>query len=176
MVLDKVPMGGVPGVDPGRPPTLEEVETWVAGYGVGAETIRGNDRSTELLDRFSELATAVTETALYNIALPSSRLPRPPRIVATAIRRVGPHLGRRLARGLVVAPGAAEASRRKVLLGLAVAALVVLGVLGWYVDKWAFVLGFVVSFLPLGVLVLVLYRKAVRLLRPEQPPPPAATA
>lgn len=171
MSLPKEPMGTVPGTDPGRPPTLEEVEAWVAGYGVGAETIRGNERAPELLDRFNELATAATETALHNASLPSSRLPRPPRIVATAIRRLGPRLGRRLARGLVVVPTAAEASRRNVLLGLAVAALLVLGVLGWYVDKWAFVLGFVVSFLPLGALVLVLHRTAVKLLGPERPPP-----
>ncbi len=172
MSLPKEPMGTVPGIDPGRPPALEEVEAWVAGYGVGAETIRGNERAPELLDRFGELATAATETALHNVSLPSSRVPRPPRIVATAIRRVGPRLGRRLARGLVVVPSTADAPRRKVLLGLAVAALVVLGILGWYVDKWAFVLGFVVSFLPLGALVVVLYRKAVKLLGAERPPPP----
>ncbi|HEX2046646.1 MAG TPA: patatin-like protein [Acidimicrobiales bacterium] len=157
-------MGVRPGVDPGRPPTLEEVEAWVADYGVGAEVLRGNERAPELLDRFGEIATAATEMALWNVSLPSSRVPRPPRLVATALRRAGPRLGRRLAKSLVVVPAPTQASRTKARIALAVAVLVVLGVLGWFVDKWAFVLGFVFAFLPLGVLGVAGYRRIRKLL------------
>ena len=157
-------MGLRPGVDTGRPPTLEEVEAWVAGYGVGAEVLRGNEKAPELLDRFGEIATAVTEMALWNVSLPSSRLPRPPRLVATAVRRAGPRLGRRLAKGLVMVPSPAQASRTRARIALAVAVLVVLGVLGWFIDKWAFVLGFVVAFLPLAALGFLGYRRIRKLL------------
>jgi patatin-related protein len=157
-------MGVRPGVDTTRPPALEEVEAWVADYRVGAEVLRGNDKAPELLDRFGEIATAVTEMGLWNISLPSSRVPRPPRFVATALRRAGPRLGRRLAKSLVVVPSPAQASRTRARIALAVAVLVVLGVLGWFIDRWAFVLGFVVAFLPLGTLGAVGYKRIRKLL------------
>ena len=157
-------MGVRPGGDTSRPPPLEEVEDWVADYGVGAEVLRGNEKAPELLDRFGEIATAVTEMALWNVFLPSSRVPRPPRVVATAVRRVGPRLGRRLAKGLVTVRSPEQASRTKARIALAVAVLVVLGVLGWFIDRWAFVLGFAVAFLPLGVLGFVGYRRLRKLL------------
>lgn len=63
-------MGVQPGVDLSAP-TLEAVEAWVAGYGVGAETVRHHHKAPELLDRFGEIATAATEMALYNVSLES---------------------------------------------------------------------------------------------------------
>ena len=157
-------MGVRPGADTGQVPSLEDVERWVAGYRVGAEVLRGNEKAPELLDRFGEIATAATEMALWNVSLPSSRLPRPPRVVATAVRRLGPRVGRRLAKGLVVVPSPSETSRTRARIALAVAVLVVLGVLGWFIDKWAFALGFVVAFLPLGALGAMGYRRLRNLL------------
>ena len=81
-----------------------------------------------------------------------------------ALRRAGPRLGRRLAKGLVMLPSPEQASRTKARIALAVAVLVVLGVLGWFIDRWAFVLGFVVAFLPLGALGTLGYRRIRKLL------------
>jgi patatin-related protein len=162
--LPKSPMGNPPGTDTGTMPTFEQVRAWVAGYGVGAETLKGNDHAPELLDRFDEIATAATEMALWNASLPTSRLPRPGKVVGKAIRRLGPRVGRQLARKVVVEKPATKESRTKVAIAFVAAALVVLGVLGWFIDRWAFLLGFAVSFVPLAALGWVAYRRIYRLL------------
>ena len=61
-------------------------------------------------------------------------------------------------------PSPSEASRAEARIALAVAVLAVLGVLGWFVDKWGLVLGFTVAFLPLGVLGVVGDRRLRKLL------------
>jgi hypothetical protein len=157
--LPKGPMGNPPATETTGIPPFEQVRAWVASYGVGAETLRGNEHATEPLDRFGEIATAVTEMGLWNATLPSSRLRRPPKFVGTAIRRAGPRLGRQLAQRLVVVKDRTEQSRTRVAIAFVAAALVVLGVLGWFIDRWAFLLGFAVSFVPLFALGWVAYRR-----------------
>ena len=154
------PMGRSPVADPG------DVDDWVAAYGVGAETLRGNTHAPELLDRFDELANAATEMALWNAKLRSSRLPPVPPAVATLVRRVGPALGRGLARRLIVV-GGGGGSKRTRQVALAATALVVLAVLGWFIDKTAFLIGLAVALLPLSVLAVVLYRSVLKLLERE---------
>jgi hypothetical protein len=51
-----------------------------------------------------------------------------------------------------------------VIVAFLAAALIVLGVLGWFIDRWAFLIGFGVAFLPLAVLVWLLYRRVHNLL------------
>ncbi|MGH9264546.1 MAG: DUF3376 domain-containing protein [Acidimicrobiales bacterium] len=162
--LPKDPMGNPPGVDTTAVPAFAEVRAWVAGYRVGAEILRGNQHAPELLDRFGEIATAATEMGLWNASLPRSRLPRPPRMVTNAVRRAGPRLGRQLAQRLVVVRDPSDRSRTRVTVAFLAAALVVLGVLGWFIDRWAFLLGFGVSFVPLGALVWLAYRRIRNLL------------
>lgn len=162
--LPKSPMGSPPGTDTEATPAFEEVRAWVAGYRVGAETLRGNEHAPELLDRFDEIATAATEMALWNASLPTSRLPRPGKVVGKAIRRLGPRLGRQLARKVVNGKSATRESRTRVTIAFVAAALVVLGVLGWFIDRWAFLLGFAVSFVPLAALGYVAYRRVYHLL------------
>jgi patatin-related protein len=158
-LLPKGPMGNPPDVDATRRPTFEEVRAWVAGYRVGAETLRDNGHAPELLDRFGEIATAATEMALWNAKLPGSRLPRPPRVVANAVRRAGPRLGKQLAQRVVLPPTASDRSRARVVIAFLAAALLVLAVLGWFVDRWAFLIGLAVGFLPLFALGFVAYRR-----------------
>ncbi len=162
--LPKGPMGSPPGTEAAGPPSFEAVRAWVAGYKVGAETLRGNQQAPELLDRFDEIATAATEMVLWNVSRSSSKLPRPGKVVGTAVRRLGPRLGRQLARRLVLDKTEAEGSRTKVAIAFVAAALVVLGVLGWFIDRWAFLLGFAVSFVPLAALGWVAYRRIHHLL------------
>jgi patatin-related protein len=157
--LPKGPMGNPPDVDATVRPIFDEVRAWVAGYRVGAETMQDNGHAPELLDRFGEIATAATEMALWNATLPSSRLPRPPRFVVNAVRRGGPRLGKQLAQRLVLPRTQSDRSRTRVVIAFLAAALLVLGVLGWFVDRWAFLLGFAVSFLPLFALGFVAYRR-----------------
>jgi F0F1-type ATP synthase assembly protein I len=73
-------------------------------------------------------------------------------------------VGRQLARKVVVEKPATKESRTKVAIAFVAAALVVLGVLGWFIDRWAFLLGFAVSFVPLAALGWVAYRRIYRLL------------
>ena len=162
------PMGTEPGGDL-RPPSFEEVRAWAAAYRVGAQTMRDSGgKASELVDRLSELATAATETVLWNVGRPGSPVPRPPRLVETAVRRAVPRLGRRMAEGLVRprSPEGPRPSKMATAAATVMAVTVVLATLGFFIDKWAFVLGLAVSVVPIGLVIWVLWRRLRRLLAP----------
>jgi len=164
------------GTAPGEPPTLEQ---WVKEYTVGAEKIHGNvGHAEELIDRFQEIAEAATEVGLFNTTEVRSPGPdgkpllsHPPKLVGTALRRAGPRLGRQMAERLV--KPSSGGTKWRTTAGIAIAALVVLGALGWFSDRKAFLMGLVFSLLPLGLLTLVMYRRLRALVKYE---PPRATS
>lgn len=143
------------------------LEQWVAAYDVGAETLRGNRSAPELLDRFEEISNGATEAAIWNAARTGPQVRPLPPLVATVLRRAGPLAGRWVARRLVLAPSSRGGATWKAPVALAATALVVAGVLGWFVDRTAFLLGLAVSVLPLGALVVLLAQRVVRVLRAE---------
>ena len=182
IVLRTESMGSPPAETANRAPTLEDVKEWVAGYWVGAETLRSEDtavepkdeptepaekapqctsrppdKTPELLDRFGELAKAATETILWNAAHSPLSF-KPPPLVERAVRLAGPVLGRQLAERAIGGRPRSKRGWKTAAAVVGLATLLVAGVLGWFMDKGAFVLGVVVAFAPLAGLVWWLYQ------------------
>lgn len=67
----------------------------------------------------------------------------------------------------MVGRSASGGPRTTALLPLVATVIVVLGSLGWFIDRTAFLLGFAVSFAPLAAVVWVLYRRIRKVLEKQ---------
>jgi patatin-related protein len=149
----------------------EQVWQDVATRRFGSETMKDNDHATELADRFDELTSALASTVVWNVnqsAPAGIQLgDRRAKLTRWAVTNAGRLGVRKLLRsGTKKAPSA----KRKVAISVGLALAIGLGIIGFLMNRWAFIIGAALGLAVVVPIGLWIKHWLVKLFREPVPP------